>query len=84
MKTLWVDAIRLEAVHGQPEVVQAADGRQYHVLGFGTEQLAVALHVEASVPPGRRVYLILGERVADPPAPDKAAGPTPEQRGSGV
>jgi hypothetical protein len=82
MKTVQIDAIKVESPEGLPDVIRAADGHKYLVIGCMGEQTTCDFPAGGVETNGRRLCLILGYRVADPAPPEKAAGEY--EKGSGV
>lgn len=83
MKYVTVDAIKFGQQQDLPETVQTPEGR-YYVLGAVLAQTTCNVPLMSGEPSGRRLCVLLGERVPDPPMPDNPAGPTIEQRGRGL
>jgi hypothetical protein len=83
VKYITVDAIKVGPQDGLPETVQTPEGR-YCVLGVVVAQTTCKVPLMVAESSGRRLCVLLGERVPDPPTPDNPAGPTIEQRGRGL
>ncbi len=86
MKSIQVDGIRVQSADYLPTTVRAEDGREYHVLGVVVQTMGVAIPVvpePAEGVLGRRLCLLLGERVMDAAPPNKIAGVPLEIRGTG-
>lgn len=78
MNWIRVDAIKVEQRDYLPKTVKAEDGHSYHVLGVVVERTECGVPVVAcEAVLGRRLCVLLGNRVADPPAPEKAGGAPP-------
>ena len=78
MKTIRVDAIRVEACVYCPAVVRADDGRLYRTLGVVTDSRTCHFPVtEAGGGTfGRRLCVLLGD-VVEEPTPDAAGSTSP-------
>jgi hypothetical protein len=83
MKTLQVDAMRVEQRDFLPKTVRLKDGRSFFVVGMLTESMTCSFPVTQPSGEvfGRRLCLLLGEPVRADPILEKQAGTKTEGSG---